>query len=308
MAEVKEVGTNVFAIDDELYSIHGAGTVYFLTGEQKALVDCGPATSLKPVSDGIEHLGYDIRDLDYIIVTHIHLDHSGGVGTLLKLTPGAKVIAHQKAAKHLVDPSKLIISAIGAQGQSTVDRNGEVLPVPRERIMPVKDGDQIRLSSNQTLTVLETPGHAPHELCILESLNRGVFVGDAVGHYVEGTSIIAPITPPPSFDFELYLKSLKRLVELEPSRIYFAHAGCSDRAREKLEQAIRELEARNAVIENAVRSGRIDSVVEILTEHIRSRAREIEDGMKDLYEDWANNDFTMSAAEHVRYYRSKRGI
>ena len=137
----------------------------------------------------------------------------------------------------------MAFSAADAQGASTINRNGEILPVPVERTIPVVDGDKIQLGDDQTLTLMETPGHAPHELCILESLNGGIFAGDAVGHYIEGTDIMVPITPPPSFDLDLYIRSLRRMIELKPTRIYYAHSGWGDHAVENLEKAKAAFEA-----------------------------------------------------------------
>jgi glyoxylase-like metal-dependent hydrolase (beta-lactamase superfamily II) len=308
MLEVREVGKNIYSIDDQLYSVPGAGCVYFLAEEKKALIDTGPASSTGVILEGIQQIGFKSTDVDYILITHIHLDHAGGAGTLLKNMPQAKVVVHYKGIKHLIDPSRLILSAKAAQGKDSIDRNGEVLPIAEQRLIPARDGDKIKLSHEQILTLLDAPGHAPHELCVYESRNGGIFVGDAVGHYIEGTDVMIPVTPPPSFDLDLYLETLDRLLELKASRIYFAHAGTSNRVKEKLEAAKSKLEARDDLIAKAAAENKLDTAAEIVVSHICDELRSVRQRIKPLYDSWANNDIPMSAAEHVRYYRKKHGL
>ena len=308
MVDAKPVGDRVYLIDDNLYDIPESGSVYLLTGARNALIDTGPATSAEAVLTGIRQLGFQHTDIDYVIITHIHLDHSGGAGNLLKYLTRAKVLAHYKALKHLIDPSKLIASAVAAQGESTLTRNGPVLPVQADKLAPVHDGDIIELDDHQALTLIEAPGHAPHELCILESRNQGLFVGDAVGHFVDGTDVMIPVTPPPSFDMEQYVQTLNRLMKFQASRIYFAHAGTTLQAREQLAAAAEKLTERHAVITRAAAENKLDTAAEMLTEHICAELSLLKTTRKALYDFWTSVDIPMSAAAHVQYYRKKQGL
>jgi glyoxylase-like metal-dependent hydrolase (beta-lactamase superfamily II) len=301
--KIREASKNVYFLDDELYGVSGAGAVYFLDEDKKTLVDTGPATSIKVIIEGIRKIGYKPADIDYIVITHIHLDHSGGVGTLLKETPKAKVVVHPRGIKHLVDPSRLVSSSIEVQGKEILVKAGEVLPVDETRIIPAHDGDTFKLSNEQSLTLLETPGHASHELCILESRNRGLFVGDAVGHFIEGTDIMVPVTPPPSFDLELFLKSLARLKQINASRIYFPHAGISSQVDEKLDLSAKKLQERDNFIAKAAAENKIDCAQDLLTEYICAELGIIKQNMKPVFDSWAAGDIPMSAFEHVNYYR-----
>jgi glyoxylase-like metal-dependent hydrolase (beta-lactamase superfamily II) len=305
MVYTQEVATNVFLIDDELYNIPRSGSVYFLAEEKKALIDTGPSTSSDIVLLGIRQIGSQAEEIDYVILTHIHLDHAGGAGTLLKAMPRATVLAHPRALKHLVDPSKLVNSAIQAQGDEDLKRNGPVISISPDRVQAVHEGDRIYLSDAQNLQIMECPGHAPHEICVLESRNRGIFVGDAVGHIVEGTDVILPVTPPPSFDLDLYLKSLQRLKKLQSSIIYFAHAGASRQTREKLEAAERELLIRDKIISQAFSQNRPDIAAQKVIEHVREILEVIKKDMRAAYDYWLDVDVAMSAAEHVRYFQKK---
>jgi glyoxylase-like metal-dependent hydrolase (beta-lactamase superfamily II) len=308
MPDIQEIGTNVFMIDNHLSSIPDAGSVYFLNEEMKALIETGPATSVPVVLEGLRKLGFRNEDVDYLIITHIHLDHSGGAGTILKYLPSARVVAHYRAIKHLIDPSKLVRSAIEAEGEEVIRQNGEVLPIAESRLISAHEGDTLRLGTGQVLTLLETPGHAPHHICIQESRHRGVFVGDAIGHFVEGTDVMIPVTPPPSFDMELYIQSLQRLIQLNPALIYFAHFGVSDRVPEVLQRAIEKLRDRDAIVAQAAAENRLDSAVESLVSHICSELEFLRRERRPLFDFWAAVDIPMSAAEHVRYYRKKHGL
>jgi glyoxylase-like metal-dependent hydrolase (beta-lactamase superfamily II) len=308
VAITREVAENIFLIDDELYSIPGHGAVYFLAEEKQVLVDSGPASSARKVLEGISQLGFNSQEIEFIVLTHIHLDHAGGTGTLLKEMPRAKVLAHPRGIKHLLNPSKLVKSAIEALGEDTMARNGLVLPVEPERLAPAIDGETLKLSDRQQLTFLDCPGHAPHEICIFESRNQGVFVGDAVGHIIEGTDVMIPVTPPPSFDLELYLQSLHRLMGLNASRIYFPHSGTSTQVQEKLKAAEEELLAWDEIIARAAAENKIGSAAARVVKHALDRLEVIRTDMKDVYDYWANNDVRMSADEHVRYYKRKHGL
>jgi glyoxylase-like metal-dependent hydrolase (beta-lactamase superfamily II) len=308
MTGIKEVGKQVFSIDDNLYSIPAAGSVYFLAEDKNALIDTGPATSVESVIKGIRQIGFQPENLEYIIITHIHLDHSGGVGTLLQYAPRAKVIAHPRAIKHLIDPSRLVASAIEAEGREFVAGNGEVLPVPEQRLIPANDGDTLNLGKGQALTLLSCPGHAPHELCILESRNRGIFVGDAVGHHIDGTDVMVPITPPPSFDLTLYITTLNRLMSLSSDTIYFAHSGSSNQVQKYLKLARQKLIDREIIIEKAAAENNLESAAEMIINQASGELVWVKEHMRPVYDYWIEIDIPMSAAEHVRYYKKKYGL
>jgi glyoxylase-like metal-dependent hydrolase (beta-lactamase superfamily II) len=308
MVNVREVGQNVYSIDDELYHIPRSGSVYFLDEDKKALIDSGPSTSATAVMEGIRQIGFEPEEIDYLVITHIHLDHAGGAGTLLKSMSRARVAVHPRAVKHLFTPARLINSVREVQGPEALVRNGEVLPVDGQRLIPAFDGDTLDLGRGQILTILDAPGHAPHEICILESRNRGVFVGDAVGHHIEGTDIIVPITPPPGFDLELYLLTLEKLKKLEASRIYFAHTDTSEQVRTRLESAARELKARDRIIAEAAAEGKLEAAENRVIAHACGSLEWLKKEMKPVYDYWADVDIPMSAAEHVRYYRKKHRI
>ena len=302
MANVDEVAENVYLIDDQLFSIPKLGSVYLLNEEKKALIESGPATSAKAVLDGIREVGVRPEDIAYVIVTHIHLDHAGGAGVLLKNMPQAKVAVHHKGAKHMANPAKLMTSMIEAQGEEALAIHGKVVPIESHRLLAIHDDDSIRLSDQQVLKFIDAPGHAPHELCIYESRNNGVFTGDAAGQYIEG--VVLPLQAPPSFDLELCINTIRRLMELKPSMIYSSHFGASNRAQQNLQLAIDKLQAWGHIVTETMKENTVDAAAERLRAQI---CAELEPArkMKSIYEFLTNSYVLMTVAAFIDYYQEK---
>ena len=268
MTDIKEVAENIYQIDNQLYSAPEGGSVYLINEQKKALIDTGPTTSAPAVLEGIGQLSLAPADIDYLVATHIHLDHAGDAGFLLKSMPRAHVFVHHRGARHLVDPAKLVNSMVAVEGNEALIRNGEMVPVQAEQVKSVYDGDVLDLSEKQTLTFLDSPGHATHHLCIHESRNNGIFTGDAVGVYIAG--IVLPVTPPPSFDLEVSVDTVNRLIELKVSRLYFAHFGATTRVEEILQSAIDKLRLWGDILAEAVRDNKLDGSVEKIMAQLSS--------------------------------------
>jgi glyoxylase-like metal-dependent hydrolase (beta-lactamase superfamily II) len=196
--------------------IHAAGGA--------ALVDPGPSTCLEGLHAGLASAGVSSDDVTAILVTHIHLDHSGAVGTLVRRHPNLRVYVHAKGAPHLIDPEKLLSSATRLYG-SDMDRLwGEVLPVPEQNIVILNGGERIEVAG-RTLDVAYTPGHASHHVSYF-AVDAGVaFVGDTAGvRVIEGGHVLAP-TPPPDIDIDLWSDSLARIAGWHPETLFLTHFG-----------------------------------------------------------------------------------
>lgn len=305
MVDIKEIGENIYLIDDLLYSIPEWGSVYLLNEEKKAIVDTGPTTSAWAVMEGIEKLGVGADEIDYLIVTHIHLDHAGGAGRLLQDMPRARVVVHHRASRHLVAPDRLVRSVAEVQGEVMMAKIGEVVPVDGDRVHPVAENDEIKLSAGQVLRFLETPGHAPHELCILESRNNGLFSGDAIGVSVAENSVLLPVTPPPSFDLPLYLASLERLVRLGASRIYYAHFGATDRVSEDLRRAADLLQAWDKLVSRTIDEDGFDNAAEKMRENLCAELEPVR-RMELLHKYLTEELVPMNVAGYMKYIQDKR--
>jgi glyoxylase-like metal-dependent hydrolase (beta-lactamase superfamily II) len=241
MKQPVDLGNRISLID--LYDLkvpQRTGT-YVLHEEELTIIETGPSPSVPYLLKGLETLHIDPADIRYIIVTHIHLDHAGGVGVLLEKCPNALVIVHPKGKRHLADPSRLIRGAKAVYGEKFDEWFSPVLPVPEDRLIVKEDGDTLKLSSGRTLTFLDTPGHANHHFSIYDSRSRGVFTGDTIGVFYpqllkDGLEYCLPSTSPNQFRPEAMLQSAERLEQLQPERIYFGHFGMLENPRTAFEQ------------------------------------------------------------------------
>jgi glyoxylase-like metal-dependent hydrolase (beta-lactamase superfamily II) len=195
---------------------------YLISDKKNAIVDIGPAAALPSLLAALNKAGVSPEDVDYILFTHIHIDHAGGVGGAIKAMPKARVVAHSRAHAHLVNPAALWESSLKALGDYTV-KSGPIEPVPEDRIIDARDGMKIELGHGLILEVYLTPGHAAHHLSLFESSNSILFAGEAAGVCIDGKLRLA--TPPP-FKLEVTLSSIDKLIALNPKSICYSHFGC----------------------------------------------------------------------------------
>jgi glyoxylase-like metal-dependent hydrolase (beta-lactamase superfamily II) len=248
----KEIGKNLFQVELNTGDIKQLICSYIIAGPKPLLVESGPTNSVPNLILGIQELGIKPEAVEYVAVTHIHLDHGGGAGTLLKSLPNAKVLVHPRGMPHLIDPERLWPSSQSVLGYVS-EVFGKPEPVPKDRIIPLTEGT-IDLGDNGKLTVIETLGHASHHLSFQESFNEGVFPGDAAGTYLPNFDVVVPTTPPP-FRLDSALASLDKLINLNPSALYFSHFGKADKAIERLETYKSQLQlwadiAKDGVVKN----------------------------------------------------------
>ena len=270
----QEVADQTYCIETGLYRPGLAACYLVRSADRLAFVDTGTALTAPRLLGVIEQLGLTPGHVDYVIPTHVHLDHAGGSGQLMAACPNARLVVHPKGAPHLIDPSRLIAGATAVYGPEGFARDfGTLIPVPEERMILAEDGMELDLAG-RALTFIDTPGHANHHGCIHDGLTRGCFTGDTFGiSYREldtaaGPWIFAPTTPV-AFDPDAWQASLDRLMSLEPRAMYLTHYCKVDRPEtlvDELRQSIRDLAAialqdegrddpeRRARLESAVRS------------------------------------------------------
>ena len=193
-----------------------------MQGERNALVETGPKNTVENVLAGLEAAGVD--SLDWIVVTHIHLDHAGAAGTLAQRFPEARIGVHPVGAPHLVDPTKLWKSASRIYGAMMESLWGGIDPIEEDRIHVVEDGDEIDLGDRR-LRAVETPGHAYHHHAYLEESTGILFTGDSLGVRLPEVGVIRPATPPPEFHLEKAVASINRLRDLQPQSLWLTHFG-----------------------------------------------------------------------------------
>lgn len=225
---VHEAEPGVFLIDHAWGGVEGLVGSFLLPGDDGlTLVETGPASTLPTLLDGIRATGFRPADLRRVVVTHVHLDHAGGAGALLRHAPAARLHAHPAGVPHLVDPGKLLRSAARLYGDRMDELWGEVVPVPADRVDALEDGGELPIGG-RTLRVLFTPGHASHHVALHEPAGGSVFTGDVAGVRLRGSGHVRPPTPPPDVDLALWRRSVGRIRAVRPRRLYLTHFGGFD--------------------------------------------------------------------------------
>lgn len=197
-----------------------------------ALVDTGSNDSLPNVLTALDQLGLGRDAVDYIILSHIHLDHAGGAGTLMRELPKAKLVVHPRGSRHMAEPSRLVAGVTAVYGQAYVDTvYGDILPIPAERIVDTHDGLVLKLGGRELLCI-DTPGHAKHHICVVDRESGAIFTGDMfglsyrefdVGDDGDVRQFILPTTSPTQFDPVEMHASIDRLMRFAPTAMYLTH-------------------------------------------------------------------------------------
>lgn len=246
----KEIGKNLFLINLETGGVKNIIASYVLKGDKTLIVETGPSSSVSNLISGLRELNVKAEDVAYVAISHVHIDHGGGAGALLKFLPNAKLVVHPRGVPHLVNPEKLWLQAKEVLGD-VAERFGEPLPVPEDRIIPAADEMIFDVGNNVNLKVVETLGHASHHLSYYESMNRGIFPGDAAGIYLSQFDMVVPTTPPP-FRLDIALASLDKLIRLNPHVLYFSHFGNASNAVKRLRDYAVQIKLWAAVAQEGV--------------------------------------------------------
>ena len=209
--------------DSRMFGAEEFGAIYLIEDEKVAMIESGTSFDRDRILAAAKEFGRKPQEIDYLIVSHIHLDHAGGAGFLLEEMRNAKVFVHERGYKHLADPTRLLTSAKAALGASA-DEFGTMKPIPADRLVAVKDGQRLELGKRE-LVFYDSPGHAPHELTIFDTYNKGIYTGDAAGLYLSRDEVLMPIAPAPAFSLEDNMRSLDRMLELQPRALFFSHYG-----------------------------------------------------------------------------------
>ncbi len=229
---------------------------YLIEGPRPVLVETGSQSSVDTLLEELSSLGVAASDLAGVAVTHIHLDHAGGVGDVARAFPKATVYVHEKGARHLADPTRLVDSAARVYGPLLDSLYGRLDPTPPERLHVLHDEEEIDIGDGRTLRAIDSPGHAKHHLGFLHSSSGLLFAGDAVGVRLPDGGILRPATPPPDFDLDQALTSLKKFAGHSPVGIALTHYGLVPiPPGELLEEASETLRAWGAVATGAFERG-----------------------------------------------------
>lgn len=258
-ADLIDNGHGIYTIDAH-YVAPGVASIHLIVARNgdAAFFDTGTNLSWPYVEAALKKLGIAHSQVRYVIPSHVHLDHAGGAGLMMARVPSAQLVVHPRGARHMIDPGKLFAATIAVYGEAKARRfYGDVTPVAADRVIEARDGMTLTLG-DRTLTVLDTPGHARHHICLVDDETGGVFTGDMFGlsyrqFDVDGLPSIIPTTTPSQFDPDAMKASIHRLLSLTPPAMYLTHFGkLTEIARlgdDLLRQLDEHLEAANAARE-----------------------------------------------------------
>lgn len=260
MFDWRDYGNGIIAFDAGYVRPILAAIHMIVDNGRVAFVDTGHNDALPNALAALARVGLDETAVDYVILTHIHLDHAGGAGAMMRAFPNAKLVVHPRGARHMAEPSKLVAGVKAVYGEAYVERvYGEIIPVPVERIIEAED-DIVLLLGHRPLLCIETPGHARHHICIIDDKASAIFTGDTFGlsyreHDVEGRQFIFPTTTPTQFEPEAMREAIGRIVCYNPDAVYLTHYGQVPEVGERGADLLRHLDALLAIAEASRSAG-----------------------------------------------------
>ena len=218
----------IITLDDQwMGRARSIGTALLESDGHRAIVDPGPGSTLATLRKELGAHGVSVNDLEAILLTHIHLDHAGASGALVKENPRVAVYVHKLGAPHMIDPSKLLASAARLWPDNLKQLFGETVPVPESNLRILEGGETITLGPRK-IAVAYTPGHASHHVSYFENHEGVAFVGDTTGIRIEGHPYVMPATPPPDIDLRLWEASFAAILERKPTRLFLTHFGFAE--------------------------------------------------------------------------------
>lgn len=281
MFDWRDYGNGIVAFDAGYVRPILAAIHLVVENGRVAFIDTGSNDALPNALAALERVGLDVSAVDYVILTHIHLDHAGGAGSLMRAFPNAKLVVHPRGARHMAEPSKLVAGVTAVYGAEYVQRvYGEILPVPAERIVEAIDGLVVDLNGRQ-LCCLDTPGHARHHICIVDTTTNGIFTGDMFGlSYreldVDGRQFIFPTTTPTQFEPEEMRASIRRLLALQPEAMYLTHYGQVLDAQRQGAELLRHIDCLVAIAQAERHAGEVRHarIKQAMTDYLLAEVRQ----------------------------------
>lgn len=279
---------------------------YLLAGNgELAIIDPGPSNTLEALFQGIQQAGFDPQDLTHVLATHIHLDHAGAAGSLARRIPKAQVYAHKLGTPHLLDTSKLIMSAQRIYGERMQELWGEIEAVPEDRLKPLEGGDILNITGRR-LEIHHTPGHAIHHIIYFDAHSGELFAGDIAGVHLHGSNYVRPPTPPPDLDIEDWSRSLDLLKHLRPDVLYIGHYGAVTNMESHVNSLRERLYDWGDFVLRAINEGKSEE--EIIAQLIKQANPELERVSNSFHNvmryDIAAN-YPMTVQGYIRYWKKK---
>jgi glyoxylase-like metal-dependent hydrolase (beta-lactamase superfamily II) len=289
---------------DAMYLQPGHACCYLIIEKGRAVfIDTGTSHTVPYILETLKLKNLSVEDVDYVIPTHVHLDHAGGAGLLMSKLPNAKLVIHPRGASHMINPEKLVAGTIAVYGEEKFKKlYGEIIPIDEQRVIVAEDEYEITLA-NRTLKILDTPGHARHHFCVYDQTSNGFFTGDTFGlSYKEldnkDGAFILPTTTPVQFEPDAWQNTLTRMLEHQPKNMYLTHFGRVTEI-ERLTKQLREGIDEYANIAKSCMNDeeREQSIKEKITEHLQTKLlQRYSENEITNYTELFNSDLDLNAA------------
>jgi glyoxylase-like metal-dependent hydrolase (beta-lactamase superfamily II) len=253
---------------------HSIAAVLLESGGHYAILDPGPASTLETLRAELQSRGLSVSDLNAILLTHIHLDHAGASGSLLRENPNLRVFVHSNGAAHLADPSKLLASAGRLWGDDLPRLFGETLAVPEQNIQ-ILEGAETLMAGTRKLEVIYTPGHASHHVTYFDEREGVAFAGDTAGIRIANGPYIMPATPPPDIDLAVWEQSFAAILDRQPSKLFVTHFGYAENPAKHIADFRERLHLWADITEQAMQStSEVTAALQFFLEQTQSEMRE----------------------------------
>lgn len=248
----EEIADRTWLLDLGFQGVPGAIGAFLLAGDDDlVLIESGPTTTIPGLEAGIRELGFGMGEVSRVIVTHIHLDHAGAAGALMRTYPHMRLTVHEAGAPFLIDPERLVKSATRVFGDRMDELWGEVVPVDAGRVDTVSDRETVK-AAGRDLLIRHAPGHAGSHIVILDQSTGVLFTGDAAGARLPGTRYVCPTLVPPELDVTLWSQTVDMMQGLGARKLAVTHCGAFDDVEAHLAAVIPNLEEQIALGEEVM--------------------------------------------------------
>ncbi len=281
------------------------GSYLLAGGNELAIIDPGPGSMIEALLDAIRQAGFEPHDVTHLLATHVHLDHAGSVGSLVKYMPRAKVYAHSKGVPHLLDTTKVVASATRIYGDRMKQLWGEIESTPAERLQAIENEDVVH-TAGRRLEVRYTPGHAVHHVIFFDASSGDLFAGDTAGVRLQGVDYVRPPTPPPDIDLEAWINSMNIIKELRPDVLYLGHFGATRTVEQHLQRLREQLGRWGNFVLQAMRAGKEEKeILRMLIEYTEPELLHLTNDIRAVNRYEIATNYAMTVQGYMRYWRKK---
>lgn len=304
MSNVTQISAGVWQISHPFLGENEIIGSYLLAGQNElAIIDPGPGSMVESLLESIREVGFDPQEVTHILATHVHLDHAGAVGTLVRLLPMSQVYAHSKGAPHLLDTTKVVASASRIYGTRMKPLWGEIESTPQEQLHIIEGGDILNIAGRR-LEVHYTPGHAVHHVVFFDAHSGELFAGDVAGVGLQDVDYVRPPTPPPDLHLEDWSESIKLVKSLRPDVLYIGHFGAIKNVVEHFDRLREKLYSWGEFVLVAMRDGKDEAeITSMLVEHTEPELQRVTHDPHAIERYEIATNYQMTVQGYMRYWR-----